>query len=81
MLDEERQIVDIWSCFKEYLDKKQVHQAAERYIDLLCDFGVTEQMFHEMLGGDDTLDDAIYYYLDLEKENEEYDEDDPYGEE
>ena len=80
MMDEERQIVDIWGCFKEYLDKKQVHAAAERYVDLLCDFGVNDQMFNEMLGVDDALDDAIYYYLDMEKGDLD-DEDDMYGDE
>tara|TARA_Y200000002_G_C22309353_1_gene507812 strand:+ start:365 stop:604 length:240 start_codon:yes stop_codon:yes gene_type:complete len=79
-MDEERQIVDIWGCFKEYLDKKQVHAAAERYVDLLCDFGVNDQMFNEMLGVDDALDDAIYYYLDMEKSDLD-DEDDMYGDE
>lgn len=81
MMDDERQIVDVWGCFKEYLDKKQIHQAAERYVDLLCDFGVNEQMFHEMLGVDDALDDAIYYYLDLDKAESDYDDDDRYGDE
>ena len=80
MMDEERQIVDIRGCFKEYLDKKQVHAAAERYVDLLCDFGVNDQMFNEMLGVDDALDDAIYYYLDMEKGDLD-DEDDMYGDE
>ena len=31
---DERQVIDIWTVFKEYLDKKYVETAAERYVDL-----------------------------------------------
>lgn len=60
------QIATIWSCFKEYLDKKQVDMAAEKYVDLLADYGVDELVLKEALGSDDALDTAIEYYLDLE---------------
>ena len=33
----EEQIAEVWTLFKEYLDKKQVEIAAERYIDMLAD--------------------------------------------
>jgi hypothetical protein len=36
----EEQISDIWTMFKEYLDKKQIELAAEKYVDLLADYGV-----------------------------------------
>jgi hypothetical protein len=70
----EAHIADIWSLFKEYLDKKQVDLAAEKYIDLLADYGVDDITFKEALGHDKNLDNAINYYLDLSIDND-YDED------
>jgi hypothetical protein len=59
----ETQIGDIWLNFVEYLDKKQLETVAERYIDLLADFGVSDKVFKGATGIDDTLDQAIEYYL------------------
>jgi len=67
----ETQIGDIWLNFVEYLDKKQLENVAERYIDLLADFGVSDKVMKGAIGIDDTLDQAIGYYLD-----EDEDEDD-----
>ena len=39
---DESQIVDIWTLFKEYTDKKNIEIAAERYVDLLADYGVDD---------------------------------------
>ena len=60
----ETQIADVWILFSEFLDKKQVDIAAERYIDLLADYGVTDRVLEGALGNDDTLDRAIEFYLD-----------------
>lgn len=68
----ETQIGDIWLNFVEYLDKKQVETVAERYVDLLADFGVSDRTFKGAIGIDDTLDTAINYYLN----EDEYEEDD-----
>ena len=68
-------IVEVWTMFKEYLDKKSIHAAAERYVDLLADMGVDDHTFNEILGADNELDDAIYYYLDMDKTDEDEDED------
>jgi hypothetical protein len=72
----EEKIVEIWTLFKEYLDKKQIEVIAERYVDLLADYGVTDDTLKESVGSDTELDNAIFYYLDLDEES--YDEDD-YG--
>lgn len=61
---EESQILDIWTLFKDYLDKKSITLVCERYIDMLIDYGVTDQQLKELLGNDDMLDKAIEYYLD-----------------
>jgi hypothetical protein len=74
----ETQVGDIWLNFVEYIDKKQLETVAERYVDLLADFGVSDKVFKEALGVDETLDQAIGYYLnddeDVEDDDEDYDE-------
>jgi hypothetical protein len=69
----EEQIADVWLTIKEYLDKKHAEMAAERFVDLMADFGVTDQQFQDILGNDKMLDSAILYYLDI---SSDYDEDD-----
>ena len=69
----EEQIADVWLTIKEYLDKKHAEMAAERFVDLMADFGVTDQQFQDILGNDKMLDSAIVYYLDI---SSDYDEDD-----
>ena len=64
----EEQIVDIWGVFKEYIDKKQLEIVAEKYVDLLADYGVGDDQLKESLGTDDHLDAAINYYLDIDDE-------------
>lgn len=72
----EDQIVDIWMGLKEYFDKKQIETIASKYIDVLADNGVSDQVFKAALGTDDVLDEAIEYYLDdWDGEDEEIDYD------
>jgi hypothetical protein len=68
-------IGDIWLLMKEYTDKKALESLAERYVDLLADHGVSDKVFKEAIGYDETLDEAIEYYLGQDAE-ESYDEDD-----
>ena len=73
----EEHISDIWTMFKEYTDKKQMDLVAEKYVDLLADYGVSDETFKEVIGTDSTLDEAISYYLDLDNvddDEEEWDE-------
>ena len=73
----EEQIGDIWTLFKEYLDKKQIDIVAEKFVDLLADYGVDDNVFKESLGVDSDLDSAIGYYLDIDADidyNDEWDE-------
>jgi len=67
MTDE--QIAEIWMLFKEYLDKKHIETAAERFVDLMADYGVTDMTLTEVLGADAQLDTAINYYLDIDSED------------
>ena len=73
----ETQIGDVWLNIVEYIDKKQVEIVAERYVDLLADFGVSDRTLQGALGVDDILDQAINYYLD---EDESENDDDDYKE-
>lgn len=75
---EESQIADIWMMFKEYLDKKNVEIAAERFVDLMADYGVDDETFTNLLGTDRDLDAAISYYLDIDSET--YEDDEPWDE-
>ena len=71
----ETQIGDIWLNFVEYLDKKQLETVAERYIDMLADFGVSDRVMQAATGVDEILDQAISYYLNEDEEAEEEDDD------
>jgi hypothetical protein len=73
----EENIADIWTLFKEYVDKKQVEIVAEKFIDLMADYGVSDETLKECLGVDSALDEAIHYYLD---DGEDVDEDDEWDE-
>jgi len=70
---DEREIADVWMMFKEYMDKKQVDIAAERYVDLLADYGVDDEQFKSVLGTDAVLDHAINYYLELDEDLDDED--------
>jgi len=70
----EEQIADFWTLFKEYLDKKHTELAAEKYVDMLADYGVSDETLKEATGADAVLDSAIQYYLDIDDEMFEDDE-------
>jgi hypothetical protein len=53
--------------------------AAERYVDLLADYGVGDDTLKECFGHCSYFDNAIKYYLDIEtgdgyEDEEEWDE-------
>jgi len=71
----ESQIVEVWTMFADYVDKKQLEVVADRYIELLADYGVRDRVLQNATGSDITLDHAIAYYLDDDntEENDELD--------
>jgi hypothetical protein len=71
----ETQIGDVWLNFVEYIDKKQLETVAERYIDMLADFGVSDRILQNATGVDEILDQAIAYYLNEDEDAEPEDED------
>ena len=56
--------------------KKHIEMAAEKFVDLLADYGVSDLTFKEVTGADKYLDGAINYYLDLHNDDDEEYEDD-----
>jgi hypothetical protein len=72
----ESQIADIWIMFKEYIDRKQLGIVAEKYVDLLADYGVQDEILGEVIGTDNELDDAINYYLENDNNDDSDDEED-----
>ena len=72
----ETQIGEGWLNFVEYIDKKQLDAVAERYVEMLVDFGVTDRTLQNAAGVDTILDQAIAYYLHDDSE----DDDEDYGE-
>jgi hypothetical protein len=70
----ETQIADVWILFSEFIDKKQLEAVAERYVDLLADFGTQDRVLEGATGVDGILDSAIEYYLD-EDSDDDYDDD------
>jgi len=67
----EDQIADVWTLFKPNLDKKQIELTAEKFVDLLADYGVDDIVLKDCLGHDKDLDNAIQYYLDLDEDDSE----------
>ncbi len=74
----EEQIADIWMLFKEYVDKKHIEMAAERYVDMLADYGLSDLAFQELMGNDTVLDTAINYYLEVDDEVHDDEEEEDY---
>jgi|TARA_B110000977_G_scaffold116823_1_gene150952 hypothetical protein len=65
---DDSQIAELWTTLKEYLDKKHVEMAAERYVDVLADFGISDETFKDVIGAEENLDHAISYYLDIDED-------------
>jgi len=67
-------VVELWTFFKEYIDRKQpMDVIAEKFVDLLVDHGAEDDDLKDALGADDDLDKAITYCLEIgESEEEDY---------
>ena len=71
----EEQIVDVWTLFKEYVDKKQIEIVAERFVDQLADYGADDAILKDSLGTCNVLDEAINYYLDADVDEDRFNND------
>tara|TARA_A200000159_G_C7135407_1_gene260738 strand:+ start:115 stop:345 length:231 start_codon:yes stop_codon:yes gene_type:complete len=68
-------VVDMWNTFKDSIDKKTIDTVAETYVDTCADYGADDQTFRDALGSCDILDQAINYYLDLDEEDPDEEDD------
>tara|TARA_E500000178_G_scaffold277168_1_gene276292 strand:+ start:27282 stop:27515 length:234 start_codon:yes stop_codon:yes gene_type:complete len=68
------QAIDVWNLFKEYVDKKQIELVAEKFVDMLADYGIDDHQMKELLGNDSHLDEAIGYYLEIDNVDDFTDE-------
>ena len=68
------QVVELWTFFKEYIDRKQpMDVIAEKFVDWLVDHGAEDDDLKDALGADDDLDKAITYCLEIgDSEDEDY---------
>ena len=55
---DEQQIADIWSVFKDNIDKKQIEICAERFVEVCADFGADDEAFKSALGSCNYLDNT-----------------------
>jgi len=70
-------VADLWTLFKPYFDKKHIEMAAEKFVDVIIDYGIDDTQLQEMLGTDKELDIAITYYLEMDEvdiDTDEWDE-------
>jgi len=72
MMLNETQIVDLWLLFTDHNDNVPA-SLAERYVELLVDFGTGDSLLKKCMGTDPTFDEAIKFYLE---EDEDFDDDD-----
>ena len=73
----EEQIVEFWTMFENYIDKKQINLCVEKFVDMIVDFGADDETLKSCLGHSTVLDQAIYYYFDMDEEdsyNDDWDE-------
>ena len=68
-------IVDVWTTFKDSIDKKQIDIVAESFVDTCADYGAQDSDFREAIGSCDHLDSAINYYLDIDEVDDAEDDD------
>lgn len=61
---EEDQVADVWMIFKEYIDKKHLNAVAERYIKILLDHSVGDDVLRSVSEVDESLANAIASHLD-----------------
>ena len=66
-------IVDIWNTFKDSVDKKHIELVAEKFVEVCADYGTDDSEFREAMGSCDTLDAAISYYLDIDDDSDDDD--------
>ena len=67
-------LIDVWGLMKSYVPAKDRSVVAEKFADIAMDNGVEDEELKELIGHDDELDEAIRYNLDIEEDEEDYED-------
>ncbi len=71
---ETQMLVDVWGLIKSYVSAKDRSIVAEKFVGIAMDNGIDDESLRELIGHDDALDDAIRYNLDIEEDEEDYED-------
>jgi len=71
---ETQMLIDVWGLMKAYVSAKDKSIVAEKFVDIAMDNGVEDEELKELIGHDDELDEAIRYKLDIEQDEEDYED-------
>ena len=71
---ETQMLIDVWGLMKSYVSAKDKSVVAEKFVDIAMDNGVEEEELKELIGHDDDLDEAIRYNLDIEEDEEDFED-------
>ena len=67
-------LIDVWSLMKSYVSAKDKSVVAGKFVDIAMDNGVQDEELKELIGHDDDLDEAIRYNLDIEQDEEDFED-------
>ena len=67
-------LIDVWGLMKSYVSAKDESVVAGKFVDIAMDNGVQDEELKELIGHDDDLDEAIRYNLDIEQDEEDFED-------
>ena len=67
-------LIDVWGLMKSYVSAKDKSVVAGKFVDIAMDNGVQDEALKELIGHDDDLDEAIRYNLDIEQDEEDFED-------
>ena len=67
-------LIDVWGLMKSYVSAKDKSVVAGKFVDIAMDNGVQDEELKELIGHDDDLDEAIGYNLDIEQDEEDFED-------
>jgi hypothetical protein len=71
---ETQMLIDVWGLMKSYVSAKDKSVVAGKFVDIAMDNGVQDEELKELIGHDDDLDEAIRYNLDIEQDEEDFED-------
>ena len=71
---ETQMLIDVWGLMNSYVSAKDKSVVAGKFVDIAMDNGVQDEELKELIGHDDDLDEAIRYILDIEQDEEDFED-------